>query len=488
MLSAAHASTGFAMEYWSFPPKYDPDYRPDDSSRYWFPKRETISPEERNHHILERLKEVTRYAYETSPFYRNKWEQAGFHPDQLASLEDFEEKVPVITKGDLREAQARAPSFGDYLCIPEDEVFHIHGTSGTTGNPTVFAIGKGDWDAIANAHARVMWGMGLRPGDTIFVAALFSLYMGSWGVLIGSERLGATSFPFGAGAPGMSARAVQWLNQIKPTAFYGTPSYGLHVAEVARDEGFNPRNFSIKTLFFSGEPGASVPSVRDKICEAYNARVIDSGSMAEMSPWMNAAGSAETDGMVLWQDLVYTEVCDPNRFARVPYGQRGTPVYTHLERTSQPMIRLLSGDLALWEDGPTPCGRTYPHLPNGIFGRIDDSFTVRGENVYPSEVDAALNSMPNYGGEHRIVISREGTMDELLVQIEAAPQVHAAGQNGVDMFRDEAAGILHRMLGIRAMVEVVPSDTFPRTDFKARRVIDDRDVFRAFNEKLRKEM
>jgi len=474
------------MEYWSFPPRYDPDYRPEPSSRYWFPRRETMPPEERNARILERLKEITHYAYHASPFYRNKWDEAGFYPEQLKSLEDFEERVPVITKRDLRQAQARAPSFGDYLCIPEDEIFHIHGTSGTTGQPTVFAIGRHDWDAIANAHARIMWGMGLRPGDTIFIASVFSLYMGSWGTLIGSERLGAKSFPFGAGAPGMSARAVHWLHQIKPTAFYGTPSYALHLAEVARDEGLDPRDFELKILFFSGEPGASVPGVRDRIREAYGARVIDSGTMAEMSPWMSGAGAAETDGMLLWQDLVYTEVCDPGTFRRVPFGERGTPVYTHLERTSQPMIRLVSGDLALWQDGPTPCGRTYPHLPNGIFGRIDDAFTVRGENVYPSEVDAALSSMSDYGGEHRIIITREGTMDELLVQIEAEAAVYADDDEAIARFRDDAAGILQRTLGIRTNVEVVAANTFPRTDFKARRVIDDRDMVREMNARLRK--
>ena len=474
------------MEDWSFPPKYDAEYRPDPSSKYWFPKRETMPPEARDHHILERLKAVTRYAYAKSPFYRTKWDESGFHPDHLGSLEDFEEKVPVITKHDLREAQARAPSFGDYLCIPEHEIYRIHGTSGTTGNPTVFAIGKNDWDAIANAHARIMWGMGLRPGDTIFVAAVFSLYMGSWGTLIGSERLGARSFPFGAGAPGMSARAVQWLNQIKPTAFYGTPSYAIHLVEVARQEGIDPRDFGIKTLFFSGEPGASVPGVRDRISEAYGAHVIDSGSMAEMSPWMSSAGTAGTDGMVLWQDIVYTEVCDPKTYRRVPFGERGTPVYTHLERTSQPMIRLLSGDLARWEDGPTPCGRTYPRLPDGVFGRIDDSFTVRGENVYPSEIDSVLNDLDGYGGEHRVIITREAAMDELLVRVEAAADISAAGQGAVEGFRDRAAASLHRVLGVRAAVEVVARDTFPRTDFKARRVIDDREVFRTFGERLSK--
>ena len=470
------------MEFWSFPPRYDAGYRPDVGSRYWFPERETMDPELRNQAVLERLRVVVKYAYERAPFYRRKWKKAGFHPDELRTLEDFEDRVPVVTKQDLRMAQDRTPPFGDYLCIPEGEVFHIHGTSGTTGNPTVFAIGRQDWDAIANAHARVLWGMGLRPGDSVFIAAVFSLYMGSWGALMGCERLGAVCFPFGAGAPGMSARAVHWLARVKPRAFYGTPSYSLYLAEVAHEEGIDPRDFRLKVLVLSGEPGASVPALRDRIRDVYQARVIDSGSMAEMTPWMNAAGTRETGGMLLWQDIVYTEVCDPSTFRRVPFGQRGTPIYTHLERTSQPMIRLLSGDLTRWEDGPTACGRTYPQLPDGIFGRIDDAFTVRAENVYPSEIDEALNQIPDYGGEHRIIVSRAGAMDELLVQLEGKEEVYATGDP--EILRKRAASTLQRVLGIRTKVEVVPARTFPRTDFKARRVIDDREAFRAMQQRL----
>ena len=473
------------MECWSFPPAYDPDYLPDVQARYWFPRRETMPAAEREAAILKRLQEVTRYAYERAPFYRRKWDDAGFHPQKLKSLEDFEDKVPVITKADLRESQARAPMFGDYVCVPDSEIHHVHGTSGTTGRPTAFGIGRSDWQAIANAHARIMWGMGIRPGETVFIAAIFSLYMGSWGTLAGAERLRCRSFPFGAGAPGMTARAAMWLANFKPRAFYGTPSFALHLAEVARSEGLDPSDFGLKVMFFSGEPGASVPGVRDKIRETYNARVIDCGSMAEMTPFMNVAGSEQTDqGMLCWQDVVYTEVCDPKTFRRVPYGERGTPVYTHLERTSQPMIRLLSGDLTLWVNEPNPCGRTYPRLPSGIFGRIDDTITVRGENVYPSEIDAVVNQLADYGGEHRIVITRESSMDELLVRIEAAPGVFDRGAQAPAAMRAQAGERLQKVLGLRALVEIVPPGTFPRTDFKARRVVDDREVFREMRERL----
>jgi phenylacetate-CoA ligase len=471
------------MEAWSFPPAYDEHYFPEHESRYWFPVRETMPPGDREKAILTRLQDVCRYAYAESAFYRRKWNEAGFHPEHLRSLEDFEDKVPVISKKDLRESQSFAPPFGEYLCIPDREIFRVHGTSGTTGRPTAFGVSRNDWNAIANAHARIMWAMGMRPGDMICVAAIFSLYMGSWGALSGAERLGARAFPFGAGAPGMTVRCAQWLHAMRPAGFYGTPTFAIHLAQTALGEGLNPRDFGLKYMFFSGEPGASIPGVRNRIEELYGASVFDSGSMAEMSPWMNVAGSAETEGMLCWQDIVYTEVCDPASMRRVPYGQRGTPVYTHLERTSQPMIRLSSGDLTKWIDEPNPCGRTYPRLPQGIFGRIDDMFTIRGENVYPSEIDAALNEIPGYGGEHQIVITRDAAMDELLLRIEA----NLEGQEALEEFRATAGHRIHKMLGLRTKAEIVPAGSLPRTDFKARRVIDDRAVFRDMYEQIRAE-
>ena len=475
------------MESWTFPPAYDDTYLPASGSRHWFPRRETMPASEREQAILERLRLVCTYAYENSEFYRRKWNEAEFHPDHLRSLEDFEDRVPVVNKAELRASQAKTPPFGDYLCVPESEIFHLHGTSGTTGRPTAFAIGRSDWRAIANAHARIMWGMGMRPGDTICVAAIFSLYMGSWGALAGAERLGAKAFPFGAGAPGMTARCAQWLDIIRPGAFYGTPTYAIHLGETAIKEDLDPRKFGIRHMFFSGEPGASIPGVRARIDELYGAKIFDCGSMAEMTPWMNVAGSAETEGMLCWQDIIYTQVCDPKSMRRVPYGQRGTPVYTHLERTSQPMIRLASGDLTQWVDGPNPCGRTYPRLPHGIFGRIDDMFTIRGENVYPSEIEAALNETPGYGGEHQIIISRQAAMDELLLRVEASEGIFRAGGSAVEAFRLDILHRLQKVLGLRAQAEIVAHGQLPRTDFKARRVVDDRAAFREMHAHLERE-
>ena len=464
------------MESWTWPPAFDDDYAPPADQPYWFPQRETMDPELRLLAILQRIRQVMAYAHERAPFYRRKWRAAGLEPGDVKTLEDFEQ-VPVVTKEELRLSQLEHPPFGDYLCIPVSDVVRVHGTSGTTGRPTAFGIGREDWKAIGTSHARAMWAMGIRPADTVFVGSVFSLYMGSWAALLGAERLGAAAFPFGAGVAGQTLRAVNWMAQMKPTVFYGTPSYALRLAEVAQEHGVDPRDFGIRILFFSGEPGASIPPIRRQIQSLYGGEVFDSGSMAEMSPWTNLAETTAHAGMLCWQDMVYTEVTDPATHRHVPYGGEGTPVYTHLERTSQPMIRLLSGDLTRWEAGPSPCGRTYPILPRGIYGRIDDQFTIRGENINPSAIAEIVSGLPAYGGEHRIVVSREETMDTLAVQVEYGRELDG-DEHAIESFRAAAAEALRTTLGVSTQVVPVPSNTFERTEFKARRVIDRRDLFR----------
>jgi phenylacetate-CoA ligase len=428
--------------------------------------------QQREELIVQRIREVMNYAWDNSAFYRSRWDEAGIHPSSIASLADFE-KVPVVRKDELRADQAAHEPFGSYLCVPPAEVKHINGTSGTTGRPTAFGISQRDWRSVANAHARVMWAMGIRPRDVVLVASPLSLYWGSWGAYIGAERLGARVFPFGAGSTGQTARTVSWMRQMGVTVFYGTPSYALHVAETAEEEGIDPARLGLRALFFSGEPGASIPSIRSRIVDAFQAEVYDSGSMAEVSPWMHLGAADNGPGMLCWQDLVYTEVCDPTDFHRLDYGAEGTPVYTTLERTSQPMIRLLSNDLTRWEAPSAARGHTYPFLPRGIYGRIDDMFTIRGENIYPSAIDDVVMSAPGYGGEHRIVISRAETMDKLVVQVEHGQEVN---ETTAAAWSDTISSRLRTVLGVGANVIPVRQFTFERTGFKARRVIDDRDL------------
>ena len=179
--------------------------------------------------------------------------------------------------------------------------------------------------------------------------------------------------------------------------------------------------------------------------------------------------------------MVYTQVCDPETYKPVPYGEEGTPVYTHLERTSQPMIRLVSGDRTRWTDAPCPCGRTYPRLPDGLYGRFDDMIVVRGENVYPSAIEDTLRAIDGFGGEFQVIVSRRETMDELLVRAEAAAGLGDSAR--LDGLRALIRERLRARLGVHPVVDLVPHGTLPRTEFKARRVIDDRDLYREALEK-----
>jgi phenylacetate-CoA ligase len=468
-LTTIAARRGVDLSVW--PPRYDTSYLPDSTAEAWLPELEFADPADRETVVLAKLRSQLQYAWRHSPFYRRKWEAAGVSPDTVKSLSDLA-RLPLVRKDELRASQAASPPFGEYLCIEPEAVARIHGTSGTTGRPTVFGIGADDWRRTREAHARTMWAAGLRPDDRVMICSHFSLYMGSWGALAGGKRLGATLFPFGAGVSGQTAKAVEWAALIRPTAFYSTPSYALYFAEVAEEQGVDPRSLGIGTLFFSGEPGAGIPATKRRIEEVFGGRCIDTGTMAEMTPWMTSAECTHRTGMHLFQDLVYTEVCDPESGEPLPFGTEGTPVYTHLERTSQPMIRLLSGDRARWTDADCPCGRTYPRLPQGLYGRFDDMFIVRGANVYPSDIEDVLRGIAGFGGEFRIVLSRDSARDDLHVEAEC-DRDHEAPASREELERAIVEGIRGRV-GVTASVELVSYGSLARTEFKASRVIDRR--------------
>ena len=450
-----------------WPPKYDPNYIPDRDEKYWDREVETASREDLDELIFYKLTNVMNYANEKSGFYQRKWGKVGFHPSDIKNLKQFDQ-VPITTKDEVREDLEEYGPFGSNVCIPYSEVHRIQGTSGTTGKPTVFSFGKDDWERISYQHARIMWSFGMRPDDLMFIASPLSLYIGSWGALIGAERLGAKVFPFGAGQSGQTEKAVAWLRELKASVFYGTPSYALYLAEKARELGVDPKDFGFKILFFSGEPGAGVPSTKKKIEDTFGGICIDSGTMAEATPWMSNTECEHRQGVHLWQDVVYTEVVDQQTKKLVPYGSEGVPVYTPLERTSQPVIRYWSGDLTTWTDEPCPCGRVYPRLPKGIYGRIDDMVTIRGVNVYASLIENIVRRIDGLSEEFQLVVTRQHIMDEVTVQCETL------GTRNEKELIDHISKELKRDTGVSFKIDLLPLGTLERTQFKAKRVVDKR--------------
>jgi phenylacetate-CoA ligase len=460
----------------SWPSTTGTSYVPDSSSEYWDREQETRPPEEREEVILERINDQVRYAYENGAFYREHYSDVDVDPTDITSFEEFEQ-LPVLTSDDLKKEQTKHPPYGRFLCIDEGDIARIYGTSGTTGRPKVFGVGDEDWDRIAEWHAQILWSVGLRPEHTVIITSPFIQYLGSWGALQGVDRLGCNTFPFGAGMEGQTEQAVEWIADVRPEGLYGTPSYAIYLGETARESGYDPaKDFDFDVMFFSGEPGASVPSTRKRIESIFDCEVIDQGSMAEMTPWMSNSGCRHLEnGMHLWQDIVYTELLDPETEELRDYGEKGVPTYTHLGRTSQPMIRLWSGDVSHWESHEATdcdCGRTYPTLPKGIYGRVDSMLVIRGKNVFPSQIEDRLHALEEFGDEFRIVVEKKGALDSLDLVVEQADD----SQLPTEEFGKTVRSSVKSEIGITPDVTVVEMGELERTQFKADRVKDEREL------------
>ncbi|MCR5979937.1 phenylacetate--CoA ligase family protein [Gordonia jinghuaiqii] len=451
--------------------------------RYWDEARETCDPADRDRRILERMQQQLRYVYEELPFYRRHYDRAGFRPEHVTSLADFTAKVPIITKKMLVEDQREHPPFGSYTKdFGVGGIARVHGSSGTSGTPTMYAVSRRDWDRAADVHAMAQWCAGVRPDDIVQIGFPFGLFFGGWGVLQGVERIGATVFPLGVTD---SEKHIEMIGTLGSTVFSATPSYCIHLLSVAERMGVDLRASPVRHVLVGGEPGGSLPGTRRIIEEGWGATVADAGSTSEMYPFQTSVGCEAGTGTHLITDEVYTEVVDrddPN--AAIPTGERGAVVYTHLWRESQPMIRFAPGDETYLDDAPCPCGRTYPRMPEGVLGRLDDMLVIRGANIYPSAVETALRDIPELGPEFRIHVTTQGALDEIAVHAEVSAATddawHAAGP---DRHGDERAALVERAeavlrhrLGIRVPFEVLAPGTLEPTTFKARRVIDTRGV------------
>lgn len=446
--------------------------------RYWDEERETLDPRTRDELVLARVKHQLAYVYETLPFYRRHYDEHDFKPGDVETLADFTAKVPVITKAMLVADQQAHPPFGSYVGpVAEDDQARIHGSSGTSGTPTMYRVSRGDWERSREVVALAMWAMGARPCDIAQIGFPFGLFFGGWGVLQGLEHLGATIFPVGNID---SERHLELIGRVGSTIFSGTPSYCQHLVSVAEGLDIDLAASSVERLIVGGEPGGSLPAIRETIEAGWGASVHDSGSTSEMYPFNTNVTAHPEDGVLLISDEVHPEVVerdDPN--SPVPHGTRGAMVYTHLWRESQPMIRFWSGDeTAMVHDGPTSCGRTYPRLPEGIIGRLDDMLIVRGANIYPSAIESVLRGVAGLGPEFEILVDREHAMDEMHVRAELSEQavrdVAQGSAEGREQIRAQAEASLKRTLQVRIPVSLLEPGTLPPTVFKARRVVDRR--------------
>ena len=445
--------------------------------QFWDRAKETRPRAEREADILAGLQRQLHYAYETLGFYRRHYDAHKFHPDQVTSLDDFTRRVPIITKDMLRESQVAHPPFGDYLGVPLSEVIRIHGSSGTSGKPTLYALSRKDWDYIAGVMAQGFYTCGVRPTDIVQMATVFSLFMGGWGALLGIERLGGTCFPLGAGE---TERQLELMWRIGSTVLITTPTYALHMLETARKLGLDPARSPLRLGIFIGEPGSSVPGTRHALESGWGITVRDMATTSEMTPWSTNAECEAGNGMHVLQDEVWTEIVakdDPHR--RLPDGESGAIVYSHVRRESQPMIRFYCGDESHMTHEPCRCGRTYPRLPAGVYGRLDDMMIIRGANVYPSQVQRSVLEVPGAGVEFKIVLETEAALDRATLLVEHDPAVPI---DDFDGFTADLKERLRRKLkndtNVNFHVEVLPPNTLERAISKAKRVDDRRVKYR----------
>jgi phenylacetate-CoA ligase len=413
---------------------------------------ETLSREALRAHQWRRFRAVAAEALAGNEFLRRKWGAAGVAAaGDLGSWDDFA-RLPFTRKAEFVEDQDARPPFGTNLTYPPERYVRVHQTSGTTGAPIRWLETQESWDWWARCWGFVLHAAGVTPADRVFVPFSFGLFVGFWAGFEGARALGALAIP-GGGQD--SATRLAWMETLGATVLLCTPSYALHLVEVARERGMDLGKLPVRATVHAGEPGASIPAVRARIEAAWGARTYDHAGMTEMGAY--GYECAQQDGLHVNESEFIAEVIDPATGAAAAEGEL---VLTNLGRVGSPAVRYRTGDRVRLDDRPCPCGRTFVRLAGGVLGRLDDMLIVRGVNVFPSAIEEIVRRFPSVE-EFQIEVSRREELDEIRVLLDAP--------DGVAPPAVQEA--LRRGLGIRVEVTAVAPRSLPRFELKARRVV-----------------
>ncbi|MBN2242511.1 MAG: phenylacetate--CoA ligase family protein [Acidobacteria bacterium] len=406
---------------------------------------------------LARLRTLLKELLASNSFYGRRLRGAGFtDARQLHCLEDFS-SLPFTRKGELVEDQEAHPPFGTNLTFPLDRYIHLHQTSGTTGKPLRWLDTPESWDWWARCWAAVYCAAGVTPADRIFFAFSFGPFIGFWAAWAGCRKIGALAISGGAQD---SRQRLKNLVQLQATVLCCTPSYALHLAEVARRENIEPERSAVEKIIVAGEPGGSVPGTKARIEEAWGARVYDHTGATEIGAHgMTCLGQC---GVHLNEGEFLVEVIDPR--AMKP-SDEGELVITNLDRIGSPVLRYRTGDHVRINRDACGCGRTYARMEGGIIGRVDQMLIVRGVNIFPSSLESIVRSFPRVE-EFRVIVDEIDAMDALRIVVEVA------GENPGDVAGALEREAAHR-LGLRIGVEL-SAEPLPRFEMKAARVVDRR--------------
>ena len=407
---------------------------------------------------LERMQWSVRHAYENSPFYRRRFDQHGVHPDDLRSLADLA-KFPFTVKQDLRDTYP----FGMFA-VPRERLCRIHGSSGTTGKPTVVGYTRKDIDVWAEVVARSIYASGGRPGDIVHVAYGYGLFTGGLGAHYGAERLGCTVVPISGG---MTERQVTLIQDFAPRIMMVTPSYMLSILDEFRRQSLDPRLCSLKVGIFGAEPWTN--AMRQEIEAAFDMDAVDIYGLSEvMGPGVANECVETKDGLHIWEDHFYPEIIDPETGVVLPDGEMGELVFTTLTKEGLPMIRYRTRDLTRLLPGTARSMRRMEK----VTGRSDDMIILRGVNIFPTQIEEQILKCGGLAPHFQIELTRAGRMDDMIVHVEAT--VRAGDAEARAASAKELAHHIKSVVGVSTKIEVHEPNGVQRSEGKAKRVVDNR--------------
>lgn len=431
---------------------------------YWRKEIETL-PRKRLEEIqLQRFKERMHYVYERSPMYRRKFDEARIKPSDIGSLGDIRH-VPLTTKEELRESQARHRPWGDFICIPPEEGVRVFKTTGTTGIPVRAILNKKDWtDHFFEQFMHFMHGYGIKTSDILFVPFNYSLYIAWWGFQAALEQAGVMIVPGGGQS---SQDRVRNIFEWEATVVCGTPTYLLFLAETARKMGMPLADSKVRIVVAAGEPGANVPSTKKTLEALWGAKCYDDIGSTEISNFGFECTSQK--GTHVIESMFLAECLDPVSLEPVPFGEIGELVLSNLCTESMPLLRYRIRDLVRFSRETCDCGRTFLRLDGGILGRSDDMFQFSGVNIFPSAVENLIREVAEFSDEYQLVLPRMGSGRHLKIRLE--PAAENLSREKIDQAVRQFIDKVKYRITITPDVEIVEIGTLPRFELKAKRVI-----------------
>ncbi len=410
---------------------------------------------------LQRLRDcVARVA--DVPFYRAAFAANNISPDKIASLDDLQ-RLPFTTKEDLRHAYPF-----NFFAVPREQLARLHGSSGTTGKPTIVGYTAEDLDNWANLCARFLVAGGLQSGHLVHIAFGYGLFTGGFGLHYGVEKVGAAILP---AAAGNTQRHVMLLTDLRADVLICTPTYALNIAEVAEQEGVDPRSLGLSYGHFGAEPWTE--DMRMRIEAAFGIQAFNNYGLSEiMGPGISGE-CQERKGMHIQEDHFLVECVNPDTLEPVPPGTAGELVITTLTKQAMPLLRYRTRDITTLDDSPCPCGRTGKRMTR-IIGRSDDMLIIRGVNLFPSQIEEALLRVDGTAPHYFIEIDRPGHLDTVTVRVEMRPEKFTDSFVALEKMRRGISYEIYSITGLHINVELVKPQTLERFEGKAKRVLDRR--------------